>query len=53
VTPHIKLGSKKVNIKLLGSGKWVFSSMFAEFAEAGKKPSTVVHLLEKSVINMI
>jgi hypothetical protein len=27
--------------------------MFAQFAEAGKKHNKAVHLLEKSVINMI
>jgi hypothetical protein len=35
------------------SGKYFFSCMFAQFAEAGEKPSKYVHKLEKSVINMI
>jgi len=30
-----------------------FSPTFAPFAEAGKKRSKAVHLLQKSVINMI
>jgi hypothetical protein len=30
-----------------------FSCILAQFAEAGKNHSKVVHLLEKSVINMI
>jgi hypothetical protein len=44
---------KKVNICRLGSGKWFFSCIFAQFAEAGKKRSKNMHLLGKSVINMI
>jgi hypothetical protein len=30
-----------------------FSCIFAQFAEAGKKRCTALHLLEKSVINII
>jgi hypothetical protein len=36
-----------------GLQKWFFSSIFAQFAAAGKKHTKAVHLLEKSVINMI
>jgi len=36
-----------------GSGKWFYSCIFLWFAEAGKKCSKAVHLLEKSVINVI
>jgi hypothetical protein len=36
-----------------GSGKWFSPCILAQFAEAGKKRSKDVHMLEKSVINMI
>jgi hypothetical protein len=37
-----------------GSVKWFSSCIFAHFAEAGKKRSSkAVHMLEKSVTNMI
>jgi hypothetical protein len=52
-TLKIKVGWRKVNICCFGSGKWFFSCIFVRFAEAGKKRSKAVHLLEKSVINMI
>jgi hypothetical protein len=43
----------KVNICGLDSGKWFFSCIFAQFAEAGKKHSKAKQPLEKSVISMI
>ncbi len=49
----IKIRWREVNICGLGSGKWFFSCIFAQFAEAGKKHSKAVHLLEKSVMRMI
>jgi hypothetical protein len=42
-----------VKICGFGSGKLFFASIVGLFAEAGKKRSKAVHLLEKSVINMI
>jgi hypothetical protein len=36
-----------------GSGKWFFSCIFVQFAEAGQKGGKAAHLVEKSVINMI
>jgi hypothetical protein len=53
VTLQIEIRWKNVHICRLGSGKWFFSCIFAQFAEAGKKRSKNMHLLEKSVINMI
>ncbi len=56
VTLHIKIGWRKVNNRCrFGSWDWFFSRICApqEFAEAGKRRITVVHLLEKSAINMI
>jgi hypothetical protein len=53
VTLHIKIGWRNANICWCVSGKWFFCCIFAQFAEAGKKRSKAVHLLEKSVINMI
>ncbi len=53
VSLQIKIRWRKVNICWLGSGKWFFSCIFAEFAEADKKRSKNMRLLEKSVINMI
>jgi hypothetical protein len=47
---YVKLDEEKPTYV---SGKWFFSCMFAQFAEAGKNRSKAVHLLEKSVINMI
>jgi hypothetical protein len=44
---------KSQNICWLGSGKWFFSCIFAQFAEAGKKRSKDMHMQEKSVINVI
>jgi hypothetical protein len=53
VTLHIKIRWRKANICRRVSGNWFFPCIFAQLAEAGKKHSKVVHLLEKSVINMI
>jgi hypothetical protein len=50
---NIKIRWRKVNICRFGSWKWFFSWMFSQFVEAGKKHRKAVHLLEKSVINMI
>ncbi len=50
---HLKIRSRKVNIFRFGSGKWFFSWICAQFAEAGKWLSKAVHLLQKSAINMI
>jgi hypothetical protein len=36
-----------------GSGKWFYSCIFLWFTEAGKRCSKAVHMLEKSVINVI
>jgi hypothetical protein len=44
---------RKVNICRLCSGKQFFNCIFAIFAEAGKRHSKHMHLLENSVINMI
>jgi hypothetical protein len=53
VTLQIKIRWRKVNICRLSSGKTVFNCIFALFAEAGKRHSKDMHLLENSVINMI
>jgi len=53
VTLHIKIGWRKVNICGFSSGNWYFPCRFARSAEASKKCSKAVHLLEKTVINMI
>ncbi len=53
VTLHIKIKRRKMKIYRFNSGKWFCSCICAPFAEAGKRRSKVVHLLEKSVINMI
>jgi hypothetical protein len=44
---------RKVNICRFSSGNWFFSGIFGQIAEAGNKHSTTVHLLQKSVLNMI
>ncbi len=51
--PWTLIGWRKVNICWFGSWQWFFSCIFVWFAEAGKKCSKAVQLLEKSLINMI
>jgi hypothetical protein len=53
VTLHTKIRWKRVSICRFGSGKWFLSCIFAQFPEAGTTRSKGVHLLEKSVINMM
>jgi hypothetical protein len=50
---HIKIGWREVKSCCFGSAKWFWPNVFAQFAEAGKRHSKAVHLLEKSVINVV
>jgi hypothetical protein len=53
VTLHIKIRWRKVNICQFGLGNWFFSCIFVQITKAGNKHNKTVHMLQKSVINMI
>jgi hypothetical protein len=44
---------KKFKTCQFGSAKWFWASIFAQFADTGKRHNKAQHLPEKSVINMI
>jgi len=49
----LKLDGEKSTYAGLAQEKGFFSCIFAQFAETSKKRSKSMHLIEKSVINMI